>query len=150
MDLKASIQDDMKTAMKERDSVKVDALRMLISEIKKREIDTQTALSTPEIFSAINTLVKQRQDSFEAFTKGNRPELAEKEKREIELLRHYLPQALSDAELNSLVQGEITATGATSPKDMGKVVKAVMAKAEGRADGKRVSQTVQALLSKPQ
>ncbi len=149
MDLKA-IQDDMKAAMKERDSFKVDALRMLISEIKKREIDTRVALTAPEIYATINSLVKQRLDSVEAYTKGNRPELAEKETREIALLKTYLPKAFSDAELTALIQAEIAAVGATSPKDMGKVVKAVMAKAEGRADGKRVSGTVQALLSKVQ
>lgn len=150
MDLKVLIQDDMKAAMKERNSFKVDALRMLISEIKKREIDTRVALTTPEIYATINSLVKQRMDSVEAYTKGNRPELAEKETQEIALLKHYLPQAFSDAELTTLIQTEIQAVGATSPKDMGKVVKAVMAKAEGRADGKRVSQAVQAILSKPQ
>lgn len=136
--------------MKEKNAFKVDALRMLISEIKKREIDTRTTLSAPEIFACINSLVKQRQDSVEAYKAGNRPELADKEQKEIELLRSYLPQAFSDAELSALIAGEIKAAGATSPKDMGKVVKAVLAKAEGRADGKRVSAAVQAALSKPQ
>lgn len=147
MDLKSTIQNDIKAAMKEKDAVKVDALRLLMAEIKKREIDAKAPLSQTDIFSTINSLLKQRADAVDAYTKGDRPDLADKERREMDLLQKYLPEPLSDQELQSLIRSEIQATGATSPKDMGKVMKGVLAKVEGRADGKRVSQAVQALLS---
>src|SRR5262245_29802286 len=99
MDLKTTLQNDMKEAMKAQNSVKLGALRMLIAEIKKREIDKKAALEEAEIHKVINTLIKQRNESMEAFVKGNRPELADKEKQEIAILTPYLPQQLSRAEV---------------------------------------------------
>lgn len=147
MDLKATIQNDMKTAMKAQEPDKVSTLRMLISEIKKREIDKKTQLDEAEIHKTISTLVKQRQDSIEAFTKGGRDDLANKEKQEIEFLKIYLPAQLGDAELEALVVAAIAETQSTSPNDIGKVMKAVMAKAGGRAEGRRINEIARGKLS---
>ncbi len=147
MDLKTTLQNDMKAAMKAQDSLKLGALRMLISEIKKREIDKKTPLEEAEIHKTISTLIKQRNDSVEAFTKGNRPELAEKETAEIKVLQAYLPQQLSPAEVEAIVVAAIAETGATKPEEMGKVMKAALAKAGGRADGKILNELVRKKLS---
>jgi len=148
MDLKTTINNDMKEAMKAKDTVKLGALRMLVAEIKKREIDKRTVLDDSEVQKAISTMLKQRQDSIEAFTKGNRPDLAEKEKLEVDILTAYLPAQLSDAELEKLVAAAIQESGAKGPNDIGKVMKAVLAKAAGRADGKRVNELARTQLAK--
>lgn len=148
MDLKTTINNDLKEAMKAKDTVKLGALRMLSAEIKKREIDKRSNLDDGEVQKAISTMLKQRQDSIEAFVKGNRPDLAEKEKLEVDILSVYLPQQLSDAELEKLVVEAIQETGAQGPNDIGKVMKAVIAKAAGRADGKRVNELARTQLAK--
>jgi len=142
MDLKTTIQNDMKTAMKAGEPVKTGCLRMLIAEIKKREIDKRSALDENEIQKTVSTLIKQRNDSIEAFLKGGRQDLADKEKMEIEVLKVYLPAQLSEAETEALVTAAIEETGAKVPQDVGKVMKAVLAKASGRADGKLVNELV--------
>jgi uncharacterized protein len=148
MDLKTSIQNDMKAAMKAQEPLKVSTLRMLISEIKKREIDKKSPLEDSEIHKTISSLMKQRQDSIEAFKKGGREDLAEQESKEAEILKAYLPAQLSTAEVESIVTQAITETGATQPGDVGKVMKAVLAKTAGKADGKVVNEIVRAKLSK--
>lgn len=147
MDLKATIQNDMKTAMKAQQTVKVAALRMLIAEIKKREIDKRTSLDEPEIQKTISSMLKQRNDSIEAFEKGGRQDLADREKEEIAILKVYLPQQLSNSEVEALVVACIQETGATTPNDIGKVMKAVLAKASGRADGKLVNEIARTKLA---
>jgi uncharacterized protein YqeY len=147
MDLKTTIQNDMKTAMKAQDPVKVGALRMLIAEIKKREIDKRSSLDDAEIQKTISTLLKQRHDSIEAFLKGGRTDLVDKEKKEVEILQAYLPQQLSPAVVDALVAAAITETGAKSPYDIGMVMKAALAKAGGRADGKLVNELARKKLS---
>ena len=147
MDLKLTVQNDMKAAMKAQEPVKVSALRMLISEIKKREIDRKAPLETAEIQKTIQSMIKQRQDSVTAFTEGNRPELAEQETKEIEILKVYLPQALSDEELKKIVQESVSEAQATSPNDLGKVMKVVLSKTQGRADGKRINELVRQALT---
>ena len=142
MDLKTTIQNDMKAAMKSQEAEKLSTLRMLISEIKKREIDTRAALTEGDICKAIQTMIKQRHESIEAFTKGGRPELADKEKREITVLQAYLPAQLSPTEVETLVVQAIAETGAAKPEDLGKVMKAALAKAQGRADGKLINEIV--------
>jgi len=148
MDLKTQIQNDMKEAMKAKAEVKLGTVRMLIAEIKKREIDKRSALDESEIHKAISSMVKQRNDSIEAFEKGGRPELAEKEKQEIAVLQAYLPQQMSRSEVEALVAAVIQETGAASPADIGKVMKAAVAKAAGRADGKLVNEIARAKLQK--
>ena len=147
MDLKTTIQNDMKTAMKAGDAVKLGVVRMLISEIKKREIDKRSALDDGEIQKAIQTMIKQRNDSIEAFTKGNRPDLADKEKSEVAFLQVYLPQQMSRGEVEALVVAAIAETGAKGPNDIGKVMKATMAKAAGRADGKIINEIAKTKLT---
>lgn len=148
MDLKTLIQNDMKTSMKAQDSLKTNALRMLISEVKKREIDKREPLTETEIQKAIQTLLKQRQESVEAFTKGGRQDLADKELLEIAVLKVYLPQQLSREEVEGFVTIAIQETGATGPNDLGKVMKVALEKTAGRADGKLVSELVRAKLAK--
>jgi len=142
MDLKTTIQNDMKAAMKAGEPIKTGCLRMLIAEVKKREIDKRSILDETEIQKAISTLIKQRLDSVEAFLKGGREDLADKEKMEIDFLKVYLPTQLTEAETESLVIAAIEETGAKVPQDVGKVMKAVLAKANGRADGKMVNELV--------
>lgn len=142
MDLKTTIQNDMKTAMKAGEPVKTGCLRMLIAEIKKREIDKKASLDEGEIHKTISSLIKQRNDSIEAFLKGGRQDLADKEKSEIDFLKVYLPTQLSEAEVEAIVVSAIQETGAKVPQDMGKVMKVVLAKAGGRADGKMVNDLV--------
>jgi len=148
MDLKTTLQNDLKSAMKDKDALKLGALRMLVAEIKKREIDKRTTLDDAEIQKAIGTLIKQRQDSIEAFVKGNRQDLADKEKQEIELLSVYLPAQLPDAEVEKLVAAAIQESGAKGASDLGKVMKVVLPKIAGRADGKKVNEIVRAQLAK--
>ena len=142
MDLKTTIQNDMKMAMKAGEPVKTGCLRMLIAEVKKREIDKRSPLDEGEVQKAISTLIKQRMDSIEAFMKGGREDLADKERMEIDFLKVYLPTQLSEAETEALVVAAIAETEAKVPQDMGKVMKAVLAKAGGRADGKLVNELV--------
>ena len=132
----------MKTALKAGEPVKTGCLRMLIAEIKKREIDKRSPLDEGEIHKTISTLIKQRNDSIEAFMKGGREDLADKERMEIDFLKVYLPTQLSEAEVEALVSSAIEETGAKVPQDMGKVMKVVLAKAGGRADGKLVNELV--------
>ena len=132
----------MKSAMKAGEPVKTGCLRMLIAEIKKREIDKRSVLDEGEIQKTVSSLIKQRMDSVEAFTKGGREDLADKEKMEIDFLKVYLPTQLSESEVETLVIAAIEETGAKVPQDVGKVMKAVLAKAGGRADGKMVNEMV--------
>ena len=134
--------------MRAKDSVKLGALRMLTSEIKKREIDSRTEMQDADVFKAIQTMLKQRNDSIEQFTKGNRPDLAEKEQVEVDILKKYLPAGMSAAEVEALVVAAIAESGATTPNDIGKVMKIALAKAGGRADGKIINELARAKLSK--
>lgn len=140
MDLKTQLQSDMKDAMRAQDSLRLGAVRGLIAEIKKREIDKRTALDEAEIHKVIQSLLKQRTDSIDAFQKAGRQDLVEKEQKEAALLKAYLPAQLSPAEVEALVVAAIAETGASKPSDIGLVMKAVIAKAAGRADGKLVNE----------
>ena len=148
MDLKTTVQNEIKEAMKAHDAAKVSTLRMLVSEIKKREIDSRTTLTDAEIQKLIQTTIKQRNDSIEAFLKGGRQDLVDKEKQEIELLLKYLPQQLSRESVDQLVAECLREAGVTQIAEIGKVMKLVIAKAAGRADGKMLNEAVRAQLSK--
>lgn len=153
MSLKARIEQEMKDAMKAREQAKLDVIRMLRSAIKNNEINSRTDESRAELDDAgivkvVQTLVKQRQDSFALYQQGGREDLAAKEKSEIEYLQTYLPTQLSDADLSKMVTAAIAEAGATDVKDMGKVMKIVLAKAAGQADGKKINQLVQEQLKK--
>ncbi|MBU3665393.1 MAG: GatB/YqeY domain-containing protein [Chthoniobacterales bacterium] len=147
MALTEKIDSDIKHAMKAKDSVRLGALRMLKSSLKYAVIEkgsgTEAALDDADVVSVIRKRIKQCQDAVDGFVKGGRAEQAEKEKAEITLLESYLPSALSADELAALVRAAIVETGATGKAQMGAVMKAVMTKAAGRADGKSVNAEVQ-------
>ncbi|HEX9206359.1 MAG TPA: GatB/YqeY domain-containing protein [Candidatus Deferrimicrobiaceae bacterium] len=155
MGLKEQLQVDMRKAAKERDSLALSALRMAVAAIQNREIDAVTRKEMPSggvlpdeaIFKLIVTMVKQRREAIELYVKGNRPELAAKEEGEIAVLERYLPKALSAAEVEALVREAIAETGAKAASDMGRVMKALMPKVAGRADGKAVNEAVRRLLA---
>jgi hypothetical protein len=146
MTLPERIDAELKDAMRAKDANKLGVLRMLKSAIKNAAIEKGGATATlddAEASQVIRKQVKQRQDSIEQFEKGGRPELASKEKEELEILNSYLPQAMSADELANAVRETIAETGATSRAQMGAVMKALQAKVAGRADGKTLSQEVQ-------
>lgn len=150
MNLVEQIDHNLKEAMKARDVCKVGTLRMVKSALKYAAIE-QGGVSTPLLDEAVTAVmrkqIKQREDSVMSFEQGGRPELAEKEKSEISILRAYLPQALSDEEMERLVREAIVEVAATSKAQMGVVMKAAQEKASGRADGRQLSAIVQRLLS---
>jgi uncharacterized protein YqeY len=138
---------EIKSAMLSRDAERLSALRMLKSSVGYAQIERKTEnLSEPDFIAVVQKEVKKRRDSIEQFEKGGRPELAEKEKKEITVLETFLPKALSPEELEQLVKATIQEVGATSKKEMGPVIKAVQAKAAGRAEGKTISALVGKLL----
>ncbi len=144
--LTEQIRADMTESMKARTAERTSTLRMLQAAIKNEQINTGHELSDEEAMVIIRKSVKQRQDSVEQFTKGNRPELAAKEAAEIEILKTYLPAELSDADLESGLREIVAATGAASKKDMGKVMKEATVRFKGRADGKKIQEIVSRLL----
>jgi hypothetical protein len=148
MTLQERIDSDLKDAMRAKDAAKLAVLRMLKSAVKYAAIEKpDAALDDATATQVIRKQVKQRQDSIESFEKGGRPELAAKEKEEMEILNAYLPKGLSAEELSALVRDAIAEVGATSKAQMGAVMKAIQAKASGRADGKTLSAEVQRQLS---
>jgi uncharacterized protein YqeY len=141
------LSQEIKTAMLARDADRLSALRMLKSAVGYAQIDRKTdVLSEPDFVGVVQKEVKKRRDSIEQFEKGGRQELADKEKKEIVVLETFLPKPLSPEELEQLVKATIAELGAASKKDMGPVIKAVQAKAAGRADGKTISGLVGKLL----
>jgi uncharacterized protein YqeY len=147
MSLQERIQQELKAAMLAKDADTVGTLRLLKSAIGYAQIEKKTdALSDAEVVSLIQKEIKKRRDSIEQFQSGGRPELAAKESAEISVLEKFLPKALSPAELDQLIRAVIQEVGATSKKEMGAVIKAVQARAGGRADGKTISGMVGKLL----
>ena len=150
MTLQSQVDNDIKDAMRARDTVRLNALRMLKSAMKNAAIEkggAESVLEDAEAAMVIRKQIKQRQDSIEGFEKGGRPELAASERAEVEILSAYLPKALSPEEVVELVKEAIAEAGATSKQQMGAVMKIATAKAAGRADGKTLSMAVQKLLS---
>jgi uncharacterized protein YqeY len=149
MMLKGQIAKDFNEALKARDERKLSALRLLRTEIKKREVSGQKKeLSDDEVMEAISTLVKQRRESIRLFREGQRQDLVEKEEGELQILLSYLPPPFSQTEIEVLIDQVIGETQAAGPKDQGKVMKSVMAKVAGKAEGKVVSEIVKQKLSK--
>jgi len=155
MSLQQRIEQDTVAAMKERAQARLDVLRMVKAAIKNKEIDKRAPLTDAEVFQTLNTLVKQRRDSIEQFTKGNRPELAEKEASEIKVIEGYLPREAGEQKIRELVAATLSemASGGNRPtaKDMGFVIKDVQNKIAGygfRADGRLISEIVKAELTK--
>jgi uncharacterized protein len=145
MSLSEQIQKDMVEAMRSRQELRLSVLRMMKSAIKNKEIEKRAPLDDKEAVQVLSTMVKQRRDSIEQFTKGNRPELAAKEADEIKLIEAYMPKAASEDDVRSTVRAVIAEMGSPTAKDMGTVMKSTMAKfaATGvRAEGKTVSEIV--------
>jgi uncharacterized protein len=146
MALKERITEDMKSAMRAGEKDRLSLIRMLQAGIKQREVDERIQLDDAQVLSVIDKMVKTRKESVAQFQAGGRADLVAKETAEIELLQGYLPAPLSEAELDGLIRSAIAATGASSIKDMGKVIAAIKAQAAGRADMGAVSSRVKAAL----
>ena len=141
------ISEQLITAMKARDEAKVSALRMIKSALGAQAIQKgKDKLDDAESIEVLGKLLKQREESIEAFTKGNRPDLAEKEKKEAQLLKAYLPTPLTEAELKTIVESAVKELGVSGPQSLGAVMKVVVPKTAGRADGKLLSQLVRQAL----
>jgi hypothetical protein len=145
--LTEQIRADLTAAMKAQEKEKTSTLRMVQSAMKYEQIGAGHELSDEEAMSVLRKAVKQRLDSIEQFQKGNRPELAAKEQSEIDVIKDYLPPELSDEEIEGGVREVIASTGAQSKKDMGKVMKEATARYKGRADGKKIQEIVNRLLT---
>jgi uncharacterized protein YqeY len=136
----------MKAAMRGRDAPRLSAIRLLLAAIKQKEVDERVELSDADVVAVVQRLIKQRREAIAQFEAAGREELAAAERFELELLQRYTPQPLSDAEVSTLIEQAISATGASSPKNMGKVMAELKAKLAGRADLAQVSAQVKARL----
>ncbi len=145
--IKAQLQQDLKEAMKAKDTFKRETIRFLMSAIKQVEVDERRELSDDDITKIIQRSVKQREEAAKQYREANRPDLYEKEEKEAALLKTYLPKQLDDEELKQIIEETIAETGAEGMKAMGSVMKSVMEKVGAAADGKRVSTLVRQLLS---
>jgi len=147
MSLLDRIQAEMTASMKARDEARLSALRMIKSALKKHEIDSMKPLDEATEIQVMNTILKQRRDSIDMYRKGGRPELAEKEEAELKIVESFLPAAASEGEIAAAIDAAIAETGASSAKDMGKVMKAAQGRLAGkRVDGKALSDKVRARL----
>ena len=147
MMLKAQISEDMKTAMRAKDSVRLGAIRLLLSAIKQREVDERIELADTDVIAVIEKMLKQRRDSIAAFESANRTDLADIEKFEVTVLQTYMPKQLSDEELNQIITQVIADSGAVGAKDMGKVVGMVRPLVAGVADMGKVSGLIKSHLA---
>jgi uncharacterized protein YqeY len=145
--LKVSITDAMKDALRARDKARLSALRLVLAELKKVEVDERIDLPEDRIISILDKMIKQRRDSVKQYTDGGRPELADAEAAEITVIQEFMPKVLSEEEITSIVNAAIAAEGAASMQDMGKVMNAVRPQLAGRADMAVVSQLVKKQLS---
>ena len=148
MSLQQRLGDDLKAAMKSSDSLKTSVLRMIKAAIKNKQVEKRKDLSDEEIISVISTLTKQRRESIDLFSKGGREELAEKERQELAMLQLYLPGQLSPEDLDRIIMEAINESSAEGVKDIGKVMRLIMPRVQGAADGKVVNQRVKELLEK--
>ena len=146
MGLAERLEADMKSAMKERNEAKLLVIRMVRAAIKNKEIEIGEKLSDGEVIRVIRTMMRQGRDSIEAFEKGGRADLADKERKELDLLETYLPPPLSEADIERVVREVVAETGATDPRDMGAVMKETLKRLEGGADGKQVNTVVRRIL----
>lgn len=146
MSLKAQISEDMKNAMRAKDSARLGAIRLLQSAIKQREVDERIELSDQDVISVIEKMLKQRRDSIAAYESANRQDLADVEKFEVSVLQQYLPQAFTDDEVAALLDKVVAETGASGVKDMSKVMSAIRPLVVGRADMGKISGLIKARL----
>ncbi len=146
MSLQQRLDGDLKAAMKSSDSLKTSVLRMVKAAIKNKQVEKRKDLSDEEIISVISTLTKQRRESINLFSKGGREDLAEKERQELAMLQLYLPGQLSPEDLDRIIMEAINESSAEGVKDIGKVMRLIMPRVQGAADGKVVNQRVRELL----
>lgn len=147
MKLKERLDADLKAAQKAKDKTRLTVIRMLKTVIKNREVEKRDELTEQELLQAVNSQVKSRKESIVEYKKGDRQDLVKKEEDELEVLKEYLPEELTEEELREIIEAAVTEAEAAGPKDMGKVMKIVTAKTTGRADGKVVSGMVKEKLS---
>lgn len=147
MGLAERLEADMKQAMKDKDKVRLSTIRMIRTAIKNAEIDQKKTLTEEDILAVLNRELKQRRDSLQAFQDAGRTDLVEQAQQEISVIQSYMPARMSEDEIREIALATIAETGASTKKDTGKVMAALMPKVQGRADGKLVNQIVQALLA---
>jgi uncharacterized protein YqeY len=147
MSLKDQITDDMKAAMRAKDSERLSTIRLLIAEIKRKEVDGRIELNDAQVLAVVEKMIKQRKDSITQFESGGRQDLADKEKSELAVLAAYMPAGLSDEEVAAEVAAAVAASGAAGPQDMGKVMGILKPKLAGRADMTAVSAQVKKALA---
>jgi hypothetical protein len=147
MTLKERITEDMKSAMRAGEKARLATVRLILAAIKQREVDERITLDDAQVLAVLDKMAKQRKESIKEFEKGARPDLVAKESAELAVVQSYLPAQLSDAELDALIAEAIASTGATSVKDMGKVMGLVKSKAAGRADMGAVGARIKTKLS---
>jgi len=147
MTLKNRLQDDMKTALKSKDKDRLGTIRLILAAVKQREVDERINLDDAAIITVLDRMAKQRRESISQFQNAGRTDLADKEEFELAVIQSYLPAALSDAELDQLIEAAMTESGASSIRDMGKVMALIKPKAQGRADMTALSARVKARLS---
>ena len=147
MALKEQINEDMKTAMRARDSERLATIRLLLAALKQKEVDERVVLDDAAVIAIIDKLIKQRKDSIEAFRKAERQDLADKEEAEMKVLQAYLPARMSTDEVAAAVRALVASLGASGPGDMGKVMAAAKAQLAGKADMGQVSAAVKAALA---
>lgn len=147
MDIKIKLDQEMVSAAKSKDKVRLSAIRMLKSSLHNKEIDLMRPLNESEVMQVLSSMIKQRKDSIEQFAKGGRTDLVEKEEAELKILMEFMPAQISEEEVDAVIKKTIEEAGAVSIKDMGKVMKVLMPKLTGVADGKIVGEKVKAFLS---
>ncbi len=148
MDSNNKLNEEMVAAAKSKDKIRLSAIRLLKSSLHNKEISLMRPLNENEIMQVLSSMIKQRKDSIEQFAKGGRADLVEKEEAELKVIQEFLPAQISEEEVDALIKKAIEEAGAVSAKDMGKVMKILMPKLTGVADGKVVGEKVKALLSK--
>jgi uncharacterized protein YqeY len=144
--LKARITEDMKAAMRAQEKERLATIRLIQAAIKQREVDERIELNDEQVLAVLEKMLKQRRDSIDQYTKGDRKDLADKEQAEVEIIQTYMPEPLSDAELAAIIDDAISSTGAESMKDMGKVMGIIKPKVQGRADMGALSGQIKARL----
>ena len=147
LSLKERIQEDMKSAMRNKDSKRLGVIRLIMAAIKQREVDERITLDDAQVIEVLDKMLKQRRESIIQYEKGQRQDLADKESYEITIVQEYLPPALDETELESLISEAINLVGATSSKDMGKVIGILKPRIQGRADMGKVSGRIKEKLS---
>jgi uncharacterized protein len=147
MSLKAKITEDMKAAMRAKDAQRLSAIRLLLAAIKQREVDERRDMGDADVIAVIEKMIKQRRDSIEQYQKGGRQDLVDVEQFELSVLQAYMPQALSDAQIEAAIEAAMQESGAKAMADMGKVMALLKAQLAGRADMGRVSARIKARLT---